>query len=96
MSVFGRIIDKYKETYYISPQELDDFAETNRIHLLVVSPLLFLFGVLDLLAIILLHHNELGNYTASLVYFGTFTVASLFSYVYSRNIKEGRKEGSCC
>ena len=93
MSVFGRIIDKYKETYYISPQELDDFAETNRIHMLVVSPLLFLFGILDLLAIILLHHSELGNYVTSLVYFGAFTIVSLFSYVYSRNIKEERKEG---
>jgi len=88
MVVLRTLINRYKETYYIPPQELDDFAETNRIHLLVITPVIFLFGILDFFAIILLHHSELENYSASLFYFGTFTVASLFSYIYSRRKKQ--------
>ena len=88
MALLGTLINRYKETYYIPTQELDDFAETNRIHLLVITPVIFLFGILDFFAIILLHHSELENYIASLVYFGIFSLASLFSYIYSRRKKQ--------
>ena len=60
----------YDEKYYISHLDLADSAETNRLHVLIVSPILFIFGVLDLIAILVLHHDNLHEHIISLIYFG--------------------------
>ncbi|MCR4741382.1 MAG: hypothetical protein K5866_00715 [Treponema sp.] len=78
---------KYKERYYISQLDLADSAETNRIHVLIISPILFIFGLADILAVIFLHHDNLQNQIISLIYFGIFTIVSLYSFIYSRKIK---------
>ncbi|MBO6176562.1 MAG: hypothetical protein J6O39_03380 [Treponema sp.] len=84
MAAFRRFIKKYRDNYCISPQDLEDFAETNRIHLLIITPILFLFGILDFLAIILIHHSKLEEQVFSLIYFGGFTLVAFYSYVCSK------------
>ncbi len=93
MTIFGKMIKSYRDHYYIPPQELDDLAETNRIHVLVISPLLFLVGVGDLIAILLIHRSELGKHIAPLIYFSVFTIVSVFSYLFSKFPKEPKGGG---
>ena len=86
------LLDGYRKRYHIAPLDLADAAETNRLHILVVSPLLFLFGILDFIAVILLHYDNLGQSLISLVYFGLFAVFSLLSFIYSRKVKNVPRE----
>ena len=46
----------YKERYYVSPLDLADYAETNRLHILIACPLVFLFGLGDLIFLFCLHY----------------------------------------
>ncbi len=82
------LIKLYKERYYISPLDLADAAETNRLHLLIVSPLLFAFGLGDLIVIFSFHFHNLQKYVPSIIYFGIFTIASAAMFIYSRWVKK--------
>ena len=82
------LIKLYKERYYISPLDLADAAETNRLHLLIVSPLLLAFGLGDLIVIFSFHFHDLANYIPSIIYFGIFTIASAAMLIYSRWVKK--------
>ena len=103
MKMIKKIADFYRNNYHIPLQDLEDFSETNRIHSLVIGPMLFFFGILDIVAIIFIHHSELEKYFVSLIYFGIFAITGLFSYLFSlyskrfsvsqSGRKEGRKEG---
>ena len=81
--IFKEVRGKYKERYEISYQDLADAGEKNRIHLIVMSPFLFLFGLIDVIVILIRHYNNLQDYLVSIIYFGAFTVSSAFVYVYS-------------
>ena len=92
--IFKEVRGKYKERYEISYQDLADAGEKNRIHLIVMSPLLFLFGFVDVIIILIRHHNNLQDYLFSLIYFGAYAVLSAFVYVYSLLIKRVPQEKS--
>ena len=88
------LAESYRTRYYISPKDLADAAETNRLHTIVVSSLLFFFGILDFLAVILLIFTSgmNGKYIFSLVYFGIFTLYGIFGVLYSIKIKNVERE----
>ena len=82
------LIKLYKERYYITHQDLADAAETNRLHILIASPLLFAFGLGDLAVIFSFHFHNLKNYIPSIIYFGIFTIVSAAMFIYSRWVKK--------
>lgn len=77
----------YEKRYYISPSELADQGETNRLHVLIACPLLFVFGLGDLIVIFSIHFNNLKEYLSSIIYFSIFTITSAAAYIYSRLVK---------
>ena len=86
------LVKLYKEKYYISPLDLADAGETNRLHLLFVCPILFFFGVGDLIIIFVMHFDHLQNYVLSIVYFGAFAILSAVMYFYSKKVKNVARE----
>ena len=54
----NKIVSSYRNRYYIAPVDLADAAETNRLHLIFISPFLFLFGFLDLFLAALYVHTR--------------------------------------
>ena len=90
--IFNTLIEKYKDHYSIPYLDLADSAETNRFHILIVSPFILLFGVLDVLAVVIMHHADLSNYLVSIIYFGIFAVTGLFGIIYSSWSKSAPRE----
>ena len=84
VSTNKNLIQRYKDRYYIEHIDLADFAETNRLHLLIVCPLVFAFGIIDLIVIFFLHLHNLRDYLVSLCYFGFFTLFGVVMFLYSR------------
>lgn len=85
-------VKNYKESYTISPLDSAEYAETNRFHAAIVSPILFVFGVGDIIAILIFHHSELNNYLIDLLYFSFFTIAGISAYIFSQFVKNCEKE----
>ena len=56
------LIDLYKEKYYITAAELADQAETNRLHLVIVSIIMFIFGVVSLTVVTIMHFYNGRDY----------------------------------
>jgi len=90
----GNILKIYNERFEIPPTDLVNAGESNRINLLIVSMALLVIGIGDLIAIFLLHPYDLRNYLAYLLYFGIFTVAGSFVFLYSRLVKNVSNEKS--
>ena len=82
--IFNKLTDKYIERYNISYTDLADTGETNRIHVLIAAPLLFLFGIIDVAVVLLFHFHELKDYLFSLVYFGVWSIIPLICYFYAK------------
>ncbi|MBO4532442.1 MAG: hypothetical protein J5726_01925 [Treponema sp.] len=78
------LINGYRERYYISRADLANAAETNRLHALVVSPILFVFGFGDLIFLFAFYHDSLREHLVSFIYFGVFTLFSFIAFIYSR------------
>ena len=91
-SVIKKIIDTYRNRYSISPVDLADSAESNRLHSKVVSVVFFIFGFGDLAVLFALHHNNLYDYVASLIYFGAFTLVSIFAFFTASKVKNASRE----
>ena len=90
--LFKKISGKNMERYNISYTDLADAGETNRIHLIVLCPFLFLFGILDVLVIILLHFHNLKDYIFSLVYFGVWSIIPAFCLLYAIRVANAPRE----
>ena len=86
------LVKKYRQRYSTDPLDLQDAAELNRKHLLVVSPLLFLFGIGDLIALFIRFHNDIRGHLVSFAYFGTFTIVSSYMFIHSRLVKDAPPE----
>ncbi|MBO4704229.1 MAG: hypothetical protein J5647_00640 [Spirochaetaceae bacterium] len=86
------LVKKYRQRYSTDPLDLQDAAELNRKHLLVVSPLLFLFGIGDLIALFIRFHNDIRGHLVSFAYFGTFTIVSSYMFIHSCLVKEAPPE----
>ena len=82
----------YKELYHISPLDLADPSETNRLHSNYVSIAFFIFGITGLAAIFIKYHSNLSEHISSILYFGIFTVVSVFSYFYTICVKHVARE----
>lgn len=82
------LISAYSNRYSISQLDLADSAETNRLHILFISPFLFAFGLGDLIVLSVLQALRGGERVVSFVYFGIFTLVSTFMFFYSRLIKK--------
>ena len=86
------LIDLYKEKYYITAAELADQAETNRLHLVIVSIIMFIFGVVSLTVVTIMHFYNGRDYKNLFIYFSVFTIASTSMYIYSKLIKNVPRE----
>ena len=82
-----KLIDTYRTRYSISPIDLADFSETNRLHVKVASIVLFIFGFLDFVIIFVIHFNNLHKYLFHLIYFGLFTLVSILAFLISTKTK---------
>ena len=72
------------DRYNISYTDLADAGETNRIHELIACPLLFLFGIIDVLVVLIFHFHNLKDYLVSLIYFGCFSIIPVICYFLAR------------
>ena len=86
--MFKKLIDIYHEKYVISKLDLADAAETNRFHMLVVSPCLFLLGVIGFIIVLGLKAEYTVKSTVSCIYFGTYIVISIFDFTFSLLVKD--------
>ena len=90
--MFKKLIEAYKRRYFISFADLADSAETNRIHLIVICPFLFLFGLVNLPVFIMLYRAELGKHIPTLAYYASYIILSLYMYFHSRLVKNAPRE----
>lgn len=86
------ILRIYQNRYWISHQDLADSGESNRIILLFVSPFLFLFGIGNLIAKIIMHHANLHEHQVSMIYFSIFMILGIFTFLFSKCTKNVSKE----
>ena len=91
----NKVVAAYRNRYYISPSDLADSGETNRLHLIFISPFLFAFGLFNLLMSLLLNHkSNLYESSFTYVYFGIYILVSSFLYFYSIAVKNVSREKS--
>ena len=90
--MFKKLIDFYRNRYYINPVDLADSAETNRLHLIFISPFLFLFGIINLPVFLFLYRHELSDHLVTYFYYGTIAVLSLYMYIHSVLVKNVARE----
>lgn len=90
--MFKKLIEGYRRRYYISPLDLADSGETNRLHLMFVSPFLFLFGAVLLPVFLVIYRNDLESYLTTFLYYGFYIVISIYMFVHSKLVKNVQKE----
>ena len=90
--MFKKLIEGYRNRYYISPVDLADYAETNRLHLMFISPFLFAFGVIMLTFFTVVYRHNLGMHSRTLLYYGLYIIISIYIFVHSRLAKNVAKE----
>ena len=86
------LITAYSNRYGISKLDLADAAETNRLHVIFISLFLFAFGLGDLIVLFFIQLQKGGDRIVSFIYFGAFTIISIYMFVYSRLIKNISRE----
>ena len=90
----NKIVAAYRNRYYISSLDLADSGETNRLHLIFISPFLFIFGVFNILMTFLIYHNNIRESIFAYIYFGIYIFISSFLYYYSIAVKNVSREKS--
>ena len=90
--MFKKLIDFYQNRYYIRPVDLADSAETNRLHLIFISPFLFLFGIINLPLFLVLYRHSLSEHVVPLLYYSIIVVLSLYMYWHSVLAKNVARE----
>ena len=86
--IFKTLIEKYKEDYHISSQDLTDSGESNRLGVLVVSSILLLTEIIDFVLILILYHAHLDEQTHYLLYLAIYTPLNLYIFLHCRHSKE--------
>ena len=81
--IFKTLIQNYKERYAISNLDLADAAETNRLHLFVISFFLILVGFVDLVVLFILHYRNPKEHLFSFIYFAAFLVLGTYTLLLS-------------
>ena len=90
--LFKKLSGKYMDRYNISYTDLADAGETNRIHELIACPLLFLFGIIDVLVVLIFHFHNLKDYLVSLIYFVCFSIIPVICYFLARKTATAPRE----
>ena len=88
----NKIITEYRNRYYISPADLADAAETNRLHLVFISPFLFVFGVFTLPFFLYYYRGDLSHHLPTFIYYGLIILVSIYLYVSSLLAKKAPRE----
>ena len=88
--IFKKLIEKYKEDYHISYQDLTDAGESNRLSVLVVSSLLLLSDIIDIILILILYHAHLEEHTHYFIYLAIYTPLNLYIFLHCRHSKESK------
>ena len=88
----NKIITAYRNRYYITPADLAEAAETNRLHLFFISPFLFLFGIVNLTFFIFYYRNNLCQHLPTFIYYGVIILVSLYMYIASILAKKAPRE----
>ena len=87
--MFKKLISRCLSLYSISPLDLADAAETNRIHTLFMSTILFVFGIFGLVVHNAIHEVEPFPYR---IYFALFMAVSLLAFVIAYKTKNVARE----
>ena len=74
--MFKKLIEAYRNRYFIAPVDLADSAETNRLHLIFISPFLFLFVIINLLVFLILYRDELSEHFLTFLYYSIIGIIS--------------------
>ena len=90
--MFKRVIEAYRRRYSIPPLDLADAAETNRLHCLFISPFLFIFGLGDIVVYSILYYIRGGVSLFSFIYFGIYTLLSIYCFLFSKWTKNAVRE----
>ena len=85
---FKKLVEKYKERYYISYLDLADAGESNRIVVHIASKILFWFSLFFLGLYLILYRSELSNHRNTFIYYAIYVALSIYSYFASKQRKE--------
>ena len=89
---FKNLTQKYKDLYVISPLDLANVAETNRLHLFFMSWILLIVGLGDLIGLFILHYKNPLEALSYLIYFTGFTILGIFTLIFSSKTKNVSRE----
>ena len=92
MTPISSFIQYYKDNFVIPHADSAELAEKTRFNFIICTSLLFLFGFVDLLAVLIGYFSELQHYIPRIIYYSIFTIASLGGFIYSILIKDCPKE----
>lgn len=84
----NNFIKDMQKRYSISPLDLADHAETNRLNSIILSFIFFVIGILDLIVLFIIHHNNIREHLVSFIYFGIFTIIGILGFWYSLWVKK--------
>ena len=87
--VLNKLIDKYKDEYTISYQDLKDAGESNRLNALVASSFFLLSEIINFILIFAFYYSNLQEHLHYIIYLCIYTPLNLFIFLYSRHIKKG-------
>ena len=90
--MFKKLFELYRDRYYISPLDLADYAETNRLHLFYISPIIFLFGIINLPLFLFLYRNNLSQHIMTYIYYGMIAVIAVYMFIHSALAKNVSRE----
>ena len=92
MNPISSFIQYYKDNFVIPHADSAELAEKTRFNFIICTSILFIFGLGDLLAVLIVHFSDLTHYLPRLIYYGIFTIASLGGFIYSALVKDCPKE----
>ena len=84
--------DLYKKYFYISPIDLADFAEKNRIRNYYLSVVALIAIILTIPVLFVLYHNNLRENLASFVFFAICLVVNILSVFLCNIFKDVKRE----
>lgn len=79
-----KIIEWYKNRYYISKLDLADSAETNRMNMIVVCPFLFAIGLSGFTYVLVAFHDRFQKNIPFFILYFIYLLASILFYPYLR------------
>jgi hypothetical protein len=91
-NVIKKLKEIYKKYYYISPLDLADSAESNRIHLYFVTFFFSLCCAIALVFLLFWYRNSLREHISDFIYYGFCLVNCFCSFIVSAKVKTVPRE----